>query len=392
MKVFRNEEEIKEVLKKEGYKYIDSHYIDTKHKKIILEDFNGYKYDVQLSSILSGAKISFVCKGNRFSIFNIQLWCSLENKSFELCEDNRYVNSFEKLSFRCLNPKCNEIFYMSWNSVYSGHGCSVCDGRQVGKYNNLNYLRPEIAAEWNYNLNTLKPENVVEFSTKKVYWKCSSCGYGENGEWFSSVFNRSKGTGCPACAGKVVSDKNRLSTLYPEIAAEWHPSKNKNLTSKDVSYGSGKRVWWLCPNGHEYFSSIAGRTLEGKACRKCKSSKGEKIISNILENMGVKNIEQYKFPDCKHVRPLPFDFYLPDYNICIEYHGRQHYEPVDFGGKGRDWAKKEFEKIIKKDFIKNKYCHKNNISLIVISYFKKDKIGDILNTILFKNKEKERNT
>ena len=69
---------------------------------------------------------------------------------------------------------------------------------------------------------------------------------------------------------------------------------------------------------------------------------------------------------CK--KELPFDFYLPDYNVCIEYDGIQHFEPVDFGGKGQEWACQQFESLKLRDDIKNAYCAANNIPLCRIKY------------------------
>lgn len=78
---------------------------------------------------------------------------------------------------------------------------------------------------------------------------------------------------------------------------------------------------------------------------------------------------------------LPFDFYLPEYNLCIEYDGEQHFKPVDFANKGREWADKQFEIRRTCDEIKTEYCKKNNIKLLRIPYFKN--IEEELNIFLF---------
>ena len=76
---------------------------------------------------------------------------------------------------------------------------------------------------------------------KFYHKKCESIFFMVWGNFYS-------GQGCPICSGKIVSDKNRLSTLYPEISLEWHPYKNRSLLPQDVSYGSTKKVWWICKN------------------------------------------------------------------------------------------------------------------------------------------------
>ena len=112
-----------------------------------------------------------------------------------------------------------------------------------------------------------------------------------------------------------------------------------------------------------------------QGCPICNDSKGEKEISMLLDKKNIIHIRQNKFEDCKNTQCLPFDFYLPEYDMCIEYDGRQHFEPVyDFGGLD------QFEKTKRNDNIKNEYCKNNNIKLLRISY--KENIINILNNIL----------
>lgn len=94
-----------------------------------------------------------------------------------------------------------------------------------------------------------------------------------------------------------------------------------------------------------------------------------------LEEKSIKFETEYRFNDCKYKLPLPFDFYLPDYNILIEYDGKQHFEIINFfGGK-----KRLIEQNIK-DNIKTEYCKNNNIKLIRIKY--DGNIIDVLNTMI----------
>ena len=89
-----------------------------------------------------------------------------------------------------------------------------------------------------------------------------------------------------------------------------------------------------------------------------------------------RNLREFKFKDCLHIKELRFDFYIPKDNICIEYQGKQHYEPIDhFGGLDK------FNELIKRDKIKKEYCENNNILLIIIKY--DDDILDILNNYFF---------
>lgn len=132
-----------------------------------------------------------------------------------------------------------------------------------------------------------------------------------------------------------------------------------------VNYINSKtKVKIICPK-HNVFEQLPYEHLRGKGCPICNESKGEKEIRNILEIKRIKFIPQHKFNDCKNINKLPFDFYLPDHNICIEYHGLQHYEPIKWFG-GQD----VFDKLIKRDKIKKNYCIEKNIKLIIIPYGK----------------------
>jgi DNA-directed RNA polymerase subunit RPC12/RpoP len=115
---------------------------------------------------------------------------------------------------------------------------------------------------------------VTPGSHKRVWW-LGRCGH----EWQARVFNRSKGSGCPVCAGKeVLVGFNDLSTTYPKLAAEWHPTKNGGLTPQDVTCGSNKNVWWLCRKcGHEWPAIIADRS-KGNGCPFCA---GRKIVKGV---------------------------------------------------------------------------------------------------------------
>ena len=91
-------------------------------------------------------------------------------------------------------------------------------------------------------------------------------------EWEASPHNRNFGTGCPYCAGRfAIKGETDLMTLYPDIAEEWHPTKNKGITPLDITpRSSTKKYWWLCPNcGNEYRAYAYQRTTTGSGCPKC---------------------------------------------------------------------------------------------------------------------------
>lgn len=112
-----------------------------------------------------------------------------------------------------------------------------------------------------------------------------------------------------------------------------------------------------------------------RGCSVCNESKGERKIRKWLEDNNINFESQYRFEDCKNIRPLPFDFYLPQYNCCIEYDGEQHYKEVKI-------FRRPLEEIQKNDKIKTDYCAKHNIKLIRIPYIKLNEVEQILFNML----------
>jgi hypothetical protein len=157
--------------------------------------------------------------------------------------------------------KCDKADDHEWSSVIASKirsGCSVCRGRTIVLSNSLAATHPEVAKEWHPTKNgDLTPHDVYSGSTADIWWKCDK---GEDHEWEVEVRNRSQGSTCPICSGNRVVVSNSLATINPELAKQWHPTKNGNLTPYDVTARSGKKVWWQCDkeDNHEWYTSIAG--------------------------------------------------------------------------------------------------------------------------------------
>ena len=169
-----------------------------------------------------------------------------------------------------------------WQAVIGdrsrGRGCPYCSGKAVNTENCLSTVNPASASEWHPTRNgNLTPEDVTAHSNKEVWWRCK-----RGHEWKASVNSRSRGTGCPYCAGKAVNEENCLATFNASLAAEWHPTRNGSLTSQDVTSGSGKRVWWQCERGHEWKASVSNRT-NGTSCPYCagKAVNTENCLSTV---------------------------------------------------------------------------------------------------------------
>ena len=177
--------------------------------------------------------------------------------------------------------------------------------------------------------------------------------------------------GCPKCGIKKQSKNNTKTTKqFIEDAINVH---GYTYDYSKLIYINAKTIVKIICNDHGSFNQLPSHHLSGIGCPFCKSSKGEKIIRKLFKNIKINFIQQKRFIDCKNNKQLPFDFYLPDHNICIEYDGIQHFESIDFWG-----GKESFELCRKKDKIKNQYCFDNGIKLIRIPYWEKDNIENII--------------
>ncbi len=144
--------------------------------------------------------------------------------------------------------------------------------------NDLAFLHPQLVEEWDYAKNEKGPEEYLSGSSKKAYWKCRKCNY----VWQANISTRAlRGYGCPRCSGKVVTEGvNDLAHKNPELAKEWHSTKNGDLKPTEVSYGSKKRVWWECPKGHVYDMPVDKRSLRGSNCPICSGHRTVKGIND----------------------------------------------------------------------------------------------------------------
>ena len=179
--------------------------------------------------------------------------------------------------------KCPEGDDHEWQAVINSRrgsvGCPVCVGQKVVKSNCLDTTHPEIAKDWHPTKNSkLTPYDFSSGSSKKVWWKCEK---GDDHIYQQPIYTKVTFGGCPVCSGYKVVKSNSLSTLEPELAKQWHPTKNGKLTPSDVTIGSGKKVWWKCPEAddHEWIISISNRLYN--ACPMCS---GNKVVkSNCLD-------------------------------------------------------------------------------------------------------------
>ncbi|MCR8666237.1 zinc-ribbon domain-containing protein [Aestuariibaculum sp. M13] len=226
------------------------------------------------------------------------------------------IGSSTKVWWKCSKGEDHE-----WKTTVvhrtNGKGCPICSGHKVAKSTSLATLKPDLAREWHPTKNgNLSPYDVSPGSSKKVWWVCPK---GEGHEWEAMVNNRTKGSGCAVCVNQTVVDSNCLENVDPELAKQWHPTKNGNLKPKDITFGSTKKVWWQCPKGknHEWKTSPSRRRL-GTGCPFCTNPSSTPELRILSELRSI-------FPKVDHrviIDGFEVDIYIPELKVGIEYDGK----------------------------------------------------------------------
>jgi hypothetical protein len=269
--------------------------------------------------ICSGYK---VVKSNCLSTVNPELSSEWHpNKNGNLTPQDVTSGTHKKVWWKC-NKGDDHEWKTSVAHRTNGRSCPICAGKKVVKSNCLLTVNPELASEWHPNKNgNLTPQDVTSGTHKKVWWKCNK---GDDHEWKANILSRTRGVGCPICAGQKVVKSNSLLTINPKLASEWHSSRNGDLTPTEVSIGSRKRVWWKCDKGddHEWDAIISNRS-RGRGCPFCKltpQSRQELIITfELLTIFKGINPKGFKLPVDGKLRSI--DIYIPNINLGIEFDG-----------------------------------------------------------------------
>jgi len=178
--------------------------------------------------------------------------------------------------------------------------------------------------------------------------------------------NHLNGKGCPECGKEKAIKISRNRTINTEKFIEKSNKihNNKYDYSKTIYINTRHKIIVTCPKHGDFLQRASAHLNSKHGCPICKESQGEKKISNLLISHNINFKRQKVFEDLKYKKSLFFDFYLIDFNMCIEYDGLQHFEHVMYFGKDE----KFFHELQIRDKLKNVYCLKNNIPLLRLSY------------------------
>lgn len=278
-----------------------------------------------------------------------------------------YKNIFSKLILKC--NKDQHIWYPTCESfLKSKKGCPKCGGKLPKSEDEMINIIKKNCAEKNYIFIGFPKNSNTTKSKFKI--KCNN----DNHTW-ETTYNRfvSHKYGCPKCSNNIRLDEIAVIKNVKKICGE---RKYQFIGFVNGKYANNKTKLKIKCTAHniEWDVRYQNFTQQAAGCPVCNESKGELHIRQYLYNHNIKFQLQKRFDDCKNIQPLPFDFYLPELNICIEYDGIQHYKYRPFFGK-----KNDLQNLQIRDKIKTDYCMQNKITLLRINY--KESIVDKLDKL-----------
>ena len=272
-----------------------------------------------------------------------------------------YQKALQKMWFRC------KVDGYTWQAkpadVLHHSGCRVCGYKKVSSDLRIPFEDAKHQIEQAHP--TTEAIEYVFEGHWKVHCRCKLDGY----EW-STRLDHVLQYGCAKCAGNAKKTTAEfaaeLAQINPhiEIVGEY-TSRHKNIRCR------------CRKDGYEWCAQ-PGNLLAGWGCPKCGQSRGERRIEVYLKTHGIEFEFEHGFDDCRSVRKLLFDFYIPSMSTIVEYDGEQHFFPVKFAGKDDADAEKRLRGTQERDAIKNEYCATHGLKMIRIPYTEYDHIEEIL--------------
>ena len=283
---------------------------------------------------------------------------NIHNNKYDYSLIKEYKGTMKKYPIKC---HIHGVWEVSLdNHILKKSGCPKCKG--IGFSDEEKIEKAKAIHQGKYDYSLIKDP----IKQKKTYqFRCFSCNTIFSNSWDNHV---NKSQGCPKCnqCGRkkrtLDSIKEQTDKLNTGYEYDWNTYKGYFDNNFKIK----------CPQ-HGWFNQQISNHLMGQKCPKCKQSKGENEIEKFLIENNIEYETQKTFAGCKNKRMLPFDFYIPSKNLCIEYDGEFHFKPVEFFG-----GEESFKQTIKHDKIKDDFCIENGVNLIRISYIDFNSIKHIL--------------
>lgn len=339
------------------------------HKKIMHRCLiDGYEWEAAPHNILFGKgcpKCGHKKHGEKRAKTHDEYMFELSIKNPNVEVVGKYAGASTKIEHHCL---IHDIYWDTTPSrALQGAGCKLCHGEKISatKYKTHEQYVDEVMR--------ISPHIIVIGKYIEARMPILHRCIIHDVEWMAYPDNILRGCGCQKCGNEKVGDKLRKTH---EQYVEELKIVNPNVIPLERYIDALTPILHRCLVDNNEWCTAPANVIFGKGCPQCNESSGERRIRLWLENNGIKYNREKAFDDCRDIKPLPFDFYLPECNCCVEYQGQQHYYPVEiFGGE------KTFENQQRHDNIKIEYCKENNIPLLCIPYYKDTE--EELNNFLF---------
>lgn len=397
------------IVKLIGYEYIGSYKcneitIDKKNKskkEIYIRIVCPYCkkiYDVSFSKFKNGVRCANCCNKyeDSFAYYIQQELKEPLNRYWDWDKNilNPYLiskSSNKKVWIKCDKTDYHGSYLTRCDSFNDKHRCPYCSHKKVHPKDSfaqwgINNVDKDFLIKYWSSKNTLNPWKLAPQSSKRVWILCQNKEYHNDNSGYSircdSFYRGRRCNYCSNNRGKVHL-KDSFGYLHSQKAKYW--SKSNSKSPFEVAPYSGKIFKFYCEDcGKEFETSLnsISQNVRSMKCRDCTSSKGEQKIKEYLIKNNINFIPQKTFNELKGVRNslLSYDFYLPKYNLLIEYQGEQHEKYNDFFYKRVENFKIQLEH----DERKRRYAKDNNIKLLEIWYYNFNDIESILLSTLNK--------
>lgn len=285
----------------------------------------------------------------------------------------KYVNSKTEIIIIC---PIHGNFSQTPNVHLQGSGCKKCGYEKNVKKQACSYSEFIEKAQKVHKDKYDYSKTIYINNHTKVEVFCNTC----QEYFFVTPLNLiSNKSGCKKCAN--ISKRNKYISNNEDFIAKARIIHNYNFSYNFIIYKGNKiKIEIICNKCNKTFWQTPNMHLSGRGCPYCNESTGEKKIKNWLNQNNIKYTVQktysdlyFKIPRCK----LRFDFFLPDYNLCIEFDGQQHFEPC-FPRNNKELAQVKFDELQQRDQLKTQYCENNKIELLRIPYWDFKNIKKIL--------------
>lgn len=354
-------------------------YINAKTKILHKCTIHNIEWQISPSNALKGQGCH-LCRSekisNKLSMTYEQYLEKLQFKNSNIELIDKYINSNTRVLHRY--KKCGHEVMIAPQNALLGFGCDKCTRKNVGK--KFKYSQSEYEKIVYKNNPTIKILGEYTSATNPIDCKCLVCGH----KWspIADSLSRKKYSSCPICAIKLNANNlrktldtyiNEVYTINPYIKVVGNYISNNTPLEHECLFC--KHHWFTTPSN----------ILQGSGCPVCSLSHGEREIMKILDLYKIKYKPQKTFVGLVGLKNglLSYDFYLPQYNLLIEFQGEQHEKPHSgiFGGKKQFIIQQQHDKR------KREYAKRHNIKLLEIWYYDIDKTEEILIKELNLNKE-----